>query len=152
MKIQLNNPRHVWRKKELHRCLIILMRLSPKGFCNLRPGKDCSKNQNSVSAKSIYRGWNLTLHIMISLQSPLEGQTQPKRVNAEAWEDLAEVWIKGQTRISVLSWLRQNPSPDTYYFAHNNPYIISCQIQRICLTVQHSPGRGFFVCLVVFFQ
>lgn len=123
----------------------MLMRLSLKGFCNLRPGKDCSKTQYSVFVKSIHQAGNLTLHIMISLslQSPLVGGTQQRWVSTEGWEDLTEIWMKIQTHLSVLSLsspLRQKAQPHRYYFAYNSP-VNSSKKQRICFIVWHNQPK-----------
>lgn len=132
--------------EELQRCLIMLMRLSLKGFCNLRRGKDCSKTQYSVFVKRIHQAWNLSLHIMISLslRSPLVGGTQQRWVNTEGWEYLAEIWMRSQTHVSVISLsspLRFLPQPHCYYFAYNTPVVNSSKNQRICLIVWHNQPK-----------
>lgn len=58
--------------------------------------------------------------ISLSLQSPLTGGTQQSWVNTEGWEDMAEIWMRSQTHLSVLSPsspLRLLPQPHSYYFA-----------------------------------
>lgn len=72
------------------------------------------------------------------------GGTQQRWVSTEGWEDLAEIWTRSQTHLSVLSPsspLRLLPQPHSYYFAYNRSVVNSSKKQRICLIVWHNQAK-----------